>query len=227
MSASLISLRIGRPRQHGIKGASDPMDKPWTSAFYREENSEPVRVLRDSLEGDAVADPRVHGGPDKAVCCYASEHYPQWQRELSPAEPVAFGAFGENFTTRGLVESEVCIGDTFQVGTAIFQITQPRQPCWKLGRRWRLKQMPALVANSGRTGWYFRVMQTGAIRQGDAIELAARPHSEWTLSRANDVMEQRDDDTASLRSLAACPALSISWRDELEARLRKRQSNLS
>lgn len=222
MSGSLLSLRIGQPRQLGIEGAADPMDKPWTSAFCRDEITGPVRVLPDSLEGDAVADPRFHGGPDKAVCCYASEHYPQWQRELSLPEPPGFGAFGENFTTQGLLEEDVCLGDTYKVGTAVFQITQPRQPCWKLGRRWRLKQMPALVADSGRTGWYFRVRQMGAVQKGDAMELSARPHPEWTIARANDVMEQRDDDTTSLRSLVACPALSSSWRDELEARLQKR-----
>lgn len=222
MSASLLSLRIGRPQQLGTEGASDPMDKPWVSSFYRDEIIEPVRVFEDSLEGDAVADPRFHGGPDKAVCCYASEHYPLWQRELSLPEPPRFGAFGENFTTSGLLEKEVCIGDIFQAGTTRFQITQPRQPCWKLGRRWRLKQMPALVVNSGRTGWYFRVLTPGVVTRGDAIELAGRPHPDWTIARANDVMEQRDDSTESLRSLVACPPLSAAWRDELGSRLRKR-----
>ena len=124
-----------------------------------------MQVTPTGIEGDGQADLVNHGGVDKAICVYPLAHYPHWQemigRELSPA------AFGENFTVDGLTEADVCIGDTWRVGEDVLvQVSQPRQPCWKLARRWQRKTLALEVQESGKTGWYFRVLEEGTVQAG-------------------------------------------------------------
>lgn len=216
--ARLLSIQVGLPRTMGHALAGDPLGKLWTSGIVKESPPGPVRVTRTNLPGDRQADTQHHGGPDKAVNAMPSEHYPYWSRTLDRPLPT-HGAFGENFTTEGLLEGGVCIGDVFEVGEAVVQISQPRQPCWKLARHWRLKDFAALVQRSGRTGWYFRVLREGTVEAGLPLRLSERPHPEWTVSRANEVMNYRKDDLDAARALAACPALSESWRAGLLARV--------
>ena len=203
----------------------------WTSAIHKSPVDGAVWLGSEGLAGDAQADRRVHGGADKAVNVYASEHYAFWEAEgLSDGQPVdvpggrareeltRWGAFGENFTVSGLVEIDVCIGDVFAVGDAEVQVTQPRQPCWKLARRWATRDMVLRVQRTGYSGWYFRVLREGDVRAGDAIARVSRPHPEWTVAAANDVMHHRKHDLEAARLLAACPALSASWKATLATR---------
>jgi MOSC domain-containing protein YiiM len=215
--ASLVSIQVGQPQTLGRSDATDLMDREWTTGFFKQTVSGPVALRRTNLDGDGQADLENHGGPDKAVNVYPAEHYPLWIEELG-LDSLPFGGFGENFTLAGLTESTVAIGDVFAIGDAAVQVSQPRQPCWKLARRWRLKDLAARVIQTGRTGWYVRVLQEGTVAAGTTVRLIERPHPEWTVAAANDVMHHRRHDREATLALAACPALSASWREALERR---------
>lgn len=214
----MISIQVGLPRAFGRADAADPMDREWTTGFWKSPVAGPVRLGRTNLAGDGQADSVNHGGPDKAVNVYPAEHYPFWAGDPALAG-LAGGAFGENFTTAGADEAGVCVGDVFAVGTATVQVSQPRQPCWKLARRWRVHDLALRVQRTGRTGWYFRVLAEGEVAPGDGLSLVERPHPEWTVAAANGVMHHRKTDRAAAAELAACPALSASWRATLARRL--------
>lgn len=215
----LISVQIGMPQTLGQDGAPDPMDQPWTTGFFKLPVATPVWLGTTNLKGDAQADLQNHGGPEKAVNVYPCEHYPFWQESLGLTD-LPFGSFGENFSTTGLVETEVCLGDIFEVGSALVQVSQPRQPCWKLARRWRRKDLALKVQESGRTGWYFRVLREGSIQSGSGLTLVERPCPEWTVASANAVMHQRTDDIQAAQTLSACPALAVRWRETLNKRVK-------
>jgi MOSC domain-containing protein YiiM len=215
---TLISIQVGQPKGHGNEGASDdPMLRPWATGFFKEPVSGPVKLGRTNLDRDGQADLVNHGGPDKAVCVYSADHYDAWRRELEmPSLP--FGAFGENFTVGGLTEPDVCVGDVWRLGDATLQVSQPRQPCWKLARRWRIKNLTAKVVENGKTGWYFRVLIEGLVSPGLPLTLIERPNPSWTVAEANRVMHHDKADLASAAALAAVPELSASWRSTLASR---------
>ena len=192
------------------------MDRPWVTGFFKSPVTEPVWLGRTGLAGDGQADSKNHGGPDKAVLAYAADHYPLWHAELNRSD-LSYGAFGENFTIAGLSEETVCIGDVFAVGPVRVQVSQPRQPCWKIARRWRIKDLTARVLSTGRTGWYFRVLVEGYVQPGLPVVLIERPFPRWTVARASEIMRHRRDDPAAAAELAACPLLSVSWRRSLSA----------
>lgn len=214
----LRSIQVGLPRQLGTPGATDPMDRPWTSGFDKRPIAGPVRLLVTNLEGDAQADLVHHGGPEKAILAYSADHYDTWCRELAMAE-IPFGAFGENFSIDGLTEANVCLGDIWQVGDAIVQISQPRQPCWKLARWWRNRSLALVVQETGRTGWYFRVKTCGVLAAGMPLQLLERPHPDWTVERANQVMHVDKGNLQLAAELAAIPVLSGSWRAAMAKRV--------
>lgn len=212
----LLSIQVGLPRSLGARGSPDVMDYPWSSGILKEPVEGPVRLGPANLAGDGQADTKNHGGPDKAVLAYSADHYPRWREELGlPGLP--HGAFGENFTIRGLTEQTVCIGDTYAVGEARVQVSQPRQPCWKLARHFRIKDMAAQVQESGRTGWYLRVLQEGHVAAGVPVVLLERPCPEWTVARASLAMRHRKKRPEEAAGLARCPLLSADWRTTLSA----------
>lgn len=218
----LASIQVGQPQQYGEEGATDPMDRAWTTGFFKEPVNGSLWLGTTNLEGDGQADLVHHGGPDKAVLVYSAEHYPDWRKSLNkPLLP--FGAFGENFTIKGLNETDVCIGDTWQVGEAVVQVSQPRQPCWKLARRWRIKTLALQVQQTGRTGWYYRVLTQGVVAAGMRMVLQERPHPEWTIEVANRVIHFDKDDLRLARELASIPPLSESWRTTLARRADKQE----
>ena len=154
---------------------------------------------------------------DKALCVYPIEHYSHWQNLLKRELPS--GSFGENLTTEGLIETGVCVGDIFTIGEAKVQISQPRQPCWKLARRWQRKDLSALVERTGKTGFYFRVLEHGSVENGDSFTLAERPFPDWTVALCNEIMHHQKKDVDASRQLASeCTALAGSWKDALWAR---------
>ena len=214
----LASIQVGRPRTIGVEGAADPWDRPWVSGFFKEPVAGPVRLGRLGLDGDGQADTVNHGGPDKAVLLYAASHYPLWSAELG-RDDLTYGGFGENLTIVGLTEADVCIGDTFAIGPARVQVSQPRQPCWKLARRWRLKDLSARVVANGRCGWYVRVLEGASIEAGMAVRLLDRINPEWTVARAAHTYHHRKRDRAALAALADCPGLADSWREALRDRI--------
>lgn len=207
-SPLLLTVQVGLPKQLGTPGAPDPMDQPWTTGFFKSPVTGPVYLAKTNLAGDGQADLALHGGPEKAVLGYAAQHYPHWRQELNQPE-FPYGAFGENFTIRGLTEAGVCIGDTFTVGDAQIQVSQPREPCWKLARRWRLKDLPKRVIATGRSGWYFRVLTEGTVEHGLPLILLERPLPQWSITRVSHAFYHRTEDAAEL---ASCQLLSPAWR---------------
>ncbi|MBN8248032.1 MAG: MOSC domain-containing protein [Verrucomicrobia bacterium] len=212
--AVLRSLQVAAVAEVPAAGTDAWWDKPWSTGFFKRAVSGPVWLGYEGLRGDQQADRRNHGGVDKAVCVYAAEHYPDWREALGlPA--MEHGAFGENFTVEGMTESTVCVGDVYQVGRARVEVSQPRQPCWKLCRRWRIRDLAAQVERTGRTGFYLRVLEHGWVESGCRIELLARPFPELSIEHAHRVRHQRPPEVAAVRQLAECPALSGSWKDTL------------
>ncbi|HYO25437.1 MAG TPA: MOSC domain-containing protein [Lacipirellulaceae bacterium] len=219
-SPRIESIQVGRAEQHGDFRSRDPMQGLWTSAIVKSAIAGPACVGPTGVEGDSQADLEVHGGPDKAVCAYAALHYPFWRVELGLAD-MPPGAFGENFTLADLSEADVCIGDAWRAGESlVLQVSQPRQPCWKLARRWQIKTLAAQVQQSGKTGWYFRVLQAGPVAAGGALTLLERPNPQWTVAEANRVMYHDRHNLEAAAALAAAPELSESWRASMEQRLR-------
>ncbi len=217
----ILSVQIGRVQK--FDGGGDVAES-WSSAIGKVEVSGVVEVGKMGLTDDEQADLVNHGGADKAVLAYASEHYEKWNEEF-PGKNFQAGGFGENLTVADLNESICCIGDIFRVGDCRLQVSQPRQPCWKLSGRWELPKLAVLVQQNGRTGWYLRVLEDGKIEAGMQIELIARPFPEISVKMAHAVMyakpRRHDDD----QWLAKCPALSEAWRTNLEQRSRTASSN--
>jgi MOSC domain-containing protein YiiM len=214
----LLSVQVGLPGTYGDAGTDTQASEAWTSAIFKHTVHGPVWLGHTNLLGDQQADLTVHGGPDKAVNVYPMEHYREWQAELSLPD-LANGGFGENFTTEGLLEDTVCIGDVYEIGEAVVQITQPRGPCSKIERRWGIEDFVARINRTGRTGWYLRVLGEGYVEAGMPIQLLERPCPEWTITKANAVIERRITDAESLRSLAACVALPADWRTRVLRRI--------
>lgn len=216
--AKILSVQVGLPVTLQSEDFVTQTDKPWTTGFVKEPIVGPVWLGSRNLSGDGQADSVHHGGPDKAVCVYPACHYPFWRDELhQPA--MQCGAFGENFTVDGLTEADVCIGDVWRVGDATVQVSQPRQPCWKLARRWNIKDLALRVQQHGRTGWYLRVLVEGFVASGVAITLVERTYADWTIAAANRIMHHDKTNVAAAANLAAIPPLSSSWRESLLLRI--------
>jgi len=214
----LASVLVGMPRNLGEEGAAEPMQRAWTSAIHKEAVHGPVRLWFTGLAGDGQADTEHHGGADKAVLAYPRTHFEAWRRDL-PHLDMHPGAFGENFSVDGADETSVCLGDVFRVGTTLVQVSQPRLPCWKLARRWGVKELSLYAQRSARVGWYLRVLATGEVRAGDVMECILRPHHEWTVLRAHNAMHNQKRDLDLGRSLLAVEALADSWKRVLQRRV--------
>ena len=215
----LVSLQIGEPRAVASTGTGQWWDKDWSTGIIKEPVEGRFWLGYQGLEGDGCADTRVHGGVDKAICAYPIEHYPFWRESLGLPE-LPHRAFGENFTTSGFREDEVCVGDIFELGEVLLQISQPREPCWKPGHRWKVKDLAVRILETGYTGFYFRVLRHGLVQSGQPFKRIDRPYPEWNLSRCNQIMHHLKDDLTSALILSSCPALSGSWKDTLHARHR-------
>jgi MOSC domain-containing protein YiiM len=196
IASSIVSVQAGRIAPLG------PRQVP--SAFVKRPIAGQVMVERLGLAGDQQADLRVHGGPDKAVYCYPIEHYAKWLAERPSAEALLVpGGFGENLTTRGLDEDQICLGDVLRIGGVTAQVTQPRRPCFKLGLRFADTQMLRAMLRSGRSGWYLRVLEPGLVEAGASITTIDRPNSSWPIARLNRLIDGRGrrDEIAELASL--------------------------
>jgi MOSC domain-containing protein YiiM len=186
----LVSIQVGRPRTHGDPDATDPLERAWTSAYVKDPVQGPRRLSRTQLEGDEQYDLDSHGGPQMAVLAYSAEHYPRWRAELG-LDAMGPGGFGENFTIAGLDEDRVSIGDTFEIGTARVQVSQPRGPCANISRRWKSKELLQRATETARIGWYLRVLEEGTVEAGQEVALVDRPHPELTVARAFRVRREK------------------------------------
>jgi MOSC domain-containing protein YiiM len=208
----LLTICVGEPRDVQWRGQSV------RTSIFKTPVSRRVRVARDNLEGDRQSDLSVHGGPEKAVYAYPAEHYGFWRRELPDIE-MDWGAFGENFTTEGLLEDEVWIGDRYRVGTAELVVTQPRMPCYKLAIRFGRTDMVKRFLQSRRSGFYCAVAREGEVGAGDAVERVARAERRLTVA---DVVTLYATDSANqplLETASDHPSLPAAWRDYFRKRL--------
>jgi len=217
---ALVSIQIGKPRAMESDPAFALSSKPWRTAIFKAPVSGKVNVGTEGIHGDGQADLKHHGGVDKAICVYPVEHFEYWRQQLNRKD-FGNGAFGENFSVAGLEESSVAIGDRWQIGTATFEVSQPRQPCWKLARRWQSKTLAAQAIDSGKTGWYLRVIKTGTIRCDAPIMVncgSDPSQPRFSIADANDLFYGKQRDLKSLKQLLDVPQLSDAWRSELQAK---------
>jgi MOSC domain-containing protein YiiM len=207
----LISINVGQPREVQAHG------KTVTTSIFKAPVAGPVLVKHLNVVGDQQSDLKVHGGPDKAVYVYPAEHYAFWRNEL-PEVDLAWGAFGENFTTEGLLEDTLHIGDRLQIGGAEFIVTQPRLPCFKLAIRFDRPDMVKRFLSSGRTGFYLRVLQEGEVTANDAITVAVAADT-MTVADFVALYAADDADRNLLRRASELSALPEGWRNHFRERL--------
>jgi len=210
----VVSLSVGLPREIEVDG--------WTvlTSIFKAPVDRRLHVTTLNLEGDAQSDLSVHGGIDKAVYAYPSEHYEYWHRELPEAD-LPWGVFGENLTTEGLIEADVRIGDRFRVGSAEFVVTQPRMPCYKLGIRLGRPDIVKRFLKSGRCGFYFAVTLEGEVGAGDSIERIASAQEGLTVADVVNLYTVDSENQELLRRATQSSILPESWRDYFRKRLWK------
>ena len=207
----VISVNVGTPREVTWKGMQV------ATGIFKEPVAGPVPVRTLNLAGDRQADLTVHGGAEKAVYAYPSEHYGPWRQEL-PGVEFAWGKFGENLTTEGLREDTLHIGDRLQAGTAVLVITQPRLPCYKLGLRFERDDMIKRFLVSGRSGFYFSVEREGEVEAGSPIEILGRDPNNVRVADISRLYFAKQPDVELLRRAVNVSALPESWKQELALR---------
>lgn len=208
----LISLNVGLPRQVTFRS------ELVTTGIFKEPIHHRTKLRKLNLDGDKQADLTVHGGVDKAVYSYPEEHYRFWQKEL-PDMYLSWGMFGENFTTEGLFEDNVNIGDQFQIGTARVIATQPRMPCYKLGVKFGRMDIIKRFLASGLTGIYFKVLQEGEVGAGDVIELIRRDDNNVTVKDVVRIYTVDRDDVQTMERAIKVKDLPDGWRSHFIERL--------
>lgn len=211
-NALLKGIFVGEPAPFGAGGT--------LSAFVKRPVEGAVDLGAGGLAGDRQADLRVHGGPDMAVYAYPFEHYDRWRSEFPEHAALwGMGSLGENLSLEGWDEAYVCVGDTVRLGAVMLQVTRPRKPCFKLALRFDDLRLPRRLTDSGRCGWYFRVLEGGRIASGAVAELVERPNPAWPIRRLNDMSANPGAEADALAELAAVPELAENWRAQVNAAL--------
>jgi MOSC domain-containing protein YiiM len=208
-------VNVGQPQKVEWRG------KLIETGIFKEPVIGRRKVGRLNIEGDRQADLNVHGGPDKAVYGYPSEHYAAWMK-VFPNMKLPWGMFGENLTTEGLSEESLHIGDVLRAGTALLRVTQPRMPCYKLGIKFGTKEAIAKFWDMGLSGFYFSVAEEGDVAAGDAIEIVEREARGVSIAEFNRVYEEEVPDAARVERLLAVPALPQGWRSYFKDLLAQR-----
>lgn len=208
----LLSVNVAHPRSVTWRGRTYP------TAIFKQPVAGRVAVRRLNIDGDSQGSPKNHGGPDMAVYVFGHENYAGWEQEFGRKLP--FGAFGENLTVTGLDEATVCIGDVFRIGSARFQVTEPRTPCHKLAMKFEDDDLPRRFAATGHVGFYFRVLTEGDIGAGDDIVAETRDPARVSVAEVLALWADKGATAEALARALGVAALSASWRARFEARLR-------
>jgi MOSC domain-containing protein YiiM len=208
----LISVNVGQPRKVPWRG------KQVSTSIFKSPVAGPVMARHHNLDGDRQADLTVHGGADKAIYVYPSEHYVFWRSEL-PGIELPWGMFGENFTTEGMLEAEAHIGDRWRVGAAEVMVTEPRMPCYKLGLKFGRADMVKRFLASRRTGFYLALVRPGLVAAGDTIEVVQRDPHGVSVAELTRLYAVDRDDAMAMRRLLRVEALSEGWRGYFEQQL--------
>jgi MOSC domain-containing protein YiiM len=205
----VVSVNVGRPRETAVAG------KTVTTGIYKAPVSGRVKVRKHNLEGDAQADLSVHGGPNKAVYAYPSEHYAYWKNEF-PGMDLPWGMFGENLTLEGMLEDDVHIGDQFRIGTVVLMVTQPRTPCYKLGIRFGRDDVVDRFLASGRTGYYLAIVSEGELGKDDNVALVAKGDNQISIATLHRLCFSSElPDATLIRRVLQAEALPPGWRKRL------------
>ncbi|HEQ3528744.1 MOSC domain-containing protein [Bacillus thuringiensis serovar kyushuensis] len=213
----LLSLNIGLPKEVIYGG------KVIHTGINKKQVKEPVYLSFVKFNGDGQADLVHHGGVDKAVCVYTGDHYPYWEKELN--QDLVYGAFGENITVSGMREEDVCIGDMFELGEAIVQVTQPRQPCFKLAKKYNIPKLPLYFQETGYTGFYFRVLKEGWVSSVDTLKSLQSDPKGVSIAFANRIMHKEKQNIEGVKRILEVNALSSSWRKSFEKRISGEEIN--
>src|SRR5215510_14660390 len=212
MMARLLSVNVGLPRNMEWKG------RTVHTGIWKDPVRGRCRVGRLNLDGDGQGDLAGHGGEQRAVFVYQMESYRHWQEQLKRTDFV-YGQFSENFTVEGLPDDAVCIGDRYQIGSALFEVTQPRVTCYRVGIRMNEPRMPALLTSSGRPGFYFRVLREGEVGTGDEIVKVGEANERMTVAEINALLYSPNHARDRLERALRIEALSPGWRASFEALL--------
>lgn len=205
----VISVNVGQPQEIPWRG-----QMVRTSVFKTPVTGR-IRARKLNLDGDAQADLKGHGGEHRAVMVYQAEAYQYWSDTLK-RDDFVYGQFGENFTVEGLADNEVCIGDRFKIGSAIFEVTQPRVTCWRVGISTGVPEMPALLVSHKRPGFYFRVIQEGDVAAGDEIVKIADGEGQMTITEVDGLLYLKDHPAGKLQKALNIAALSDGWKGSLQ-----------
>ncbi|WP_347548909.1 MOSC domain-containing protein [Pseudalkalibacillus hwajinpoensis] len=207
----LVSVNVGKPIETEYKG------KQIETGIYKQSVKEAVYVSSVQVEGDAQSDLVHHGGPEKAICVYSSDHYSFWEEKLR--RQLVPGAFGENFTISGLDENEARIGDVYRIGEITVQVSLPRQPCYKLAKKFEIDNMHLFVMENGYSGYYLRVLEEGYVKEGDDVRIENRPTHDVTVSLINRLTYHDRSDYKGLEQAMLATELSESWYNKLRKQL--------
>lgn len=190
--------------------------RPFRTAAVKTPHAEPVRLTAVGFVGDEQGNLKHHGGTEKAVCCYPAEYYDQWRAE---GMDLPDGAFFENLTIRGATDEKVFLGDTYRVGSAVVQVTQPRQPCTTISKKWSNKDLPKLMMSTNRCGYYLRVLEEGEVSAGDCFEFVSRVPGAVSSAFVSRIMNVERGDRAAMHELLNAPEFPERWRKQLRRRL--------
>ncbi len=209
----LLSVNVAQPKTVSING------RTYDTGIYKSAVAGSVSLNKLNLAGDGQGDLKNHGGEYQAVYCYPYEHYAHWASELA-GDDFAFGHFGENFSTQGLLENEVCIGDTFGIGNAVVQVTQPRVPCYKLADKLGIAGFEATFLRANRSGFYLRVLEEGDVKAGDSIALLSKDAIGMSVAEVNAAL-YLDKQPIQAERARRITALSPGWKRSFEQLLAK------
>ena len=205
----LLSINVAQPQTITVKG------RTYRSGINKRHQMGRVHLCRLGLAGDGQGDSKNHGGPQQAVYCYPHEHYAYWAAQLG-RDDFHYGAFGENLTLLGLLESDVGIGDTFQIGSAVIQVTQPRVPCYKLADKLGIPGFEKTFLQANRVGFYARVLQAGVLEAGDPVQLLERDNAGLSVAAVMAALYLDRGDHATIATAAQLQALSPGWRRKFQ-----------
>lgn len=211
LTGTILSVQVGQPQPLEFAGGMVE------SAIRKAPIEGRVSITENGLDGDRQADLIAHGGPDKAACCYAQENIPRWHELLGE---IPYGGFGENLRVEGLPPESVHVGDVFELGSAVVQVSQPRSPCYKVGARWGFNDLAAVMSMEGNSGYYLRVLEPGDVGAGDEMRLVER-RSDISVAEVMRVSYRDRKDVAGVRAVVAVPELADQWKDALKGLLAK------
>ena len=218
MKYVIEAIHVGKPGTYRFHS------RTISTGFIKKTISRRAWLSRSGLEGDGQADLKNHGGEEKAVLGYALDHYSFWEDKYSRSFPPP--AFGENLTIKGLTETEVCIGDVFQLGEAVIEVSQPRNPCYKIAAVHQIKEMPAVVTETGRCGYYFRVLQEGYVAPDDQLELLAKAEKRLSIADIYGAFYHGENSRGSLRLIGEIDAAAAVLKKEARRKLDQLETGL-